>query len=77
MYIYCSCFTAVYFVHTVHCFVNTVQYTVAVYKPLLLCHFTSVPTGGIVTRFDCTRLKNQGKVSYTDLPCSSAACYNW
>ena len=29
-------------------------YTVAVYKPLLLCHFASVPTGGIVTRFDCT-----------------------
>ena len=34
-------------------------YTVAVYKPLLLCHFTSVPTGGIVTRFDCTFIPMQ------------------
>ena len=48
------------FVCCVYCFVNTVANscyyaTLATMPLLLLCHFTSVPMAGIISRFVCIR----------------------
>ena len=41
---------------TVHCHVTRLfLQTLATMPPSLLCHFLSVPKGGIVSKFDCRR----------------------
>ena len=57
-YVYCTKCTytvVVYpFARCVYCFVNVAaSYTIVTMPLLLLCHFTLVPLGGIISRLDC------------------------